>query len=182
MIDAEDVAVGQGQEVADLAIRVVYDGIENGHPAQAGVVADDHLDQVHAIVGTDPLLDHPRPERPLTEHRGRDDAPAAGLGDQERGDLATGQGPDGEVEERALGNGRLVDGVKRLAQVRVMDEDDEGLVRRAGQAPEDLERAIAERRQGRGIRPSQIGGRGRGWGRARRSWRGGRCGRSRVVS
>jgi hypothetical protein len=44
-------------------------------------------------------------------------------------DLAAGQCARREVEERPLGDGCLVDRVERLRQDRVVDEDDEGLVR-----------------------------------------------------
>jgi hypothetical protein len=44
-------------------------------------------------------------------------------------DLAASQRARREVEEWPLGDGCLVDGVEGLRQDRVVDEDDEGLVR-----------------------------------------------------
>ena len=149
MIDAEDMAIGQRQDVADLAIGVVDDGIEDGHRSQPGVVGDDHLDSVGGFVGVDPLLDHALAEWAVAEDGRRNDAPAHRLRDEKGGDLPAGQGAGREVEQRALGDGGLVDGVEGFAESGVVDEDDERLVRRAGQAPEDLERAVVEAGEGR---------------------------------
>jgi hypothetical protein len=74
-----------------------------------------------------------------------DEAPAGCLGDKKGRDLPPGERTLGEIEQRALGERGLVDGVERLGQVRVVDEDDQRLVRGPGQAPEDLQVAVTER-------------------------------------
>ena len=111
MVDTEDVAAGDRQQMAALAIGVVDDGVEDRDPAQAGVVLDDHRHDVLAIVGVDPELDHALTERALPEDGGRHDRPAGHLRHEVGGDLAPGQGAVGEVVERPLAADRLVDGV-----------------------------------------------------------------------
>ena len=145
VIHPEDVTVRHRHQVAALAIGVVGDGIEDGHPAQSRVVADDHRDEVDIAIRVDPLLDHPLAEGAVAQHGRRHETPAGRLGDEERGDLALRERPLGEVEERALGDRGLVDRVERLAQRGVMDQDDQGLVRGSGQAPDDLQGAVAQR-------------------------------------
>ena len=185
VVDAVHVAVRERQEVADLAVGVVDDGIEDGHPPEARIIADDELDPVDRIVGMDPLLDHALAERSVPQDRRWHDRPTHGLGDEERRDFPAGERADREVEERSLCDRGLVDGMERLRQVRMVNQHDERLVGGSGQAAEDLERAVAEGRQGSLRRPTAARApaapAGAGVGADDRPLRGG-CGRGRLVS
>jgi hypothetical protein len=98
VVAAVQVTVGDREEMADLAIGVVDDGVENRHLAQPGVVVTTREgDQVHLLVQVNPQLAHAGAERPVAHHRWRDNVPPGGAGDQVRGHLAACQGPGGEV-------------------------------------------------------------------------------------
>ena len=124
MVDTEHVrpAVDR-QQVTALAVRVVHGRIERRDPPQARIVGHDHLDHVDGQIELDVLLDHALAERPVAQHGRRDDAPAERLGHVPRRHLAAGQRPVGEVVERPLAGGRLVDGVDRFGRLGIRAGD-----------------------------------------------------------
>ena len=151
MIDRVEMAAGDRQQVAGLPIGVVEDRVEHRDPAQSQVVAVDHVDDVRLGVGIDPLLEHALAVRSFAEQRGRDDAPPERLRHEVGRDLAPGQRPDREVEQRTLTDRRLPDGeqvaLDELAaeDVRLRpgwpDPHDHRVVRRPDEPAEDLELA-----------------------------------------
>jgi hypothetical protein len=144
MVAPVQVAVGDREQVTDLAVRVVDDGVEDRHLAQAHVViAPGQGDKVHLLVQVDPQLAHARPERPVAHHRRRHYVPAGGAGDHVRGYLAIGQGPGREVPQRPLARDRLVDtgGLGPAAA----DGAKERRVGGVDQAAGDLQRAALEK-------------------------------------
>ena len=118
MVDAVDVTVFGGQQVAALSIGVVGQCIEDADPAQSIVGLDDHLQHVRFGVGLDPQLDHSPPVRAVTQDRRRDDSPACRFREQVRSGFAIGQRADGEVVERPLAAGGLVDSARVVPSIR----------------------------------------------------------------
>ncbi len=132
VVDAVDGAVHAFENVAALAVGVVEDDIEHGHPLQSRVVGVDECDvaAVHVarvqhgqppvrycvdradvdevepvggiFAGVDPALHHPGPERAVAQHCEGDDAPAERLGDEVGRDLASGEGAVREIPQRAF--------------------------------------------------------------------------------
>ena len=152
--------------MAALAVRVVHRRVEDRHPAQPGVVLDDHRDDVDVRVDVDPELERALAERAVAQDRRRDDPPADRLADDVPGrDLAVGQRPVREVVERPLAGGRLVDGldddrVLGSAGRRAGPGTSIALLRRADDPPDDLDLALAqdvERRAPRSITGTAVG-------------------------
>ncbi len=154
MVDAVHVpAAVDRQDVTALAVSVVDGRIEDRHPPQAWVVLVDPADDVDRLVGLDERLDHPVAERTVAQHGGRDDVPAARLGDEVGGDLAAGQRPIGEVVELPLPDGRLMDRLEdswRLTRVGAgkRHRDEQRVVARPDDATDDLDLPVAEDLQG----------------------------------
>ena len=149
-----------------------------------GVVLDDHRHDVDLGVGLDEGLDHPLAERAVAQDRRRHDRPAAGLRDVPGGDLAAGQRPVGEVVERPLAEGRLVDRVEhedRLGsgsgQVRVTRDEHRVVRRRRRSARRSRSRPRAARRASSRGRTRSRPARRRDERRAHRP----RCGSSGAV-
>ena len=138
VVDAVHGAARLDQDVAALAVGVVEDHVEHGHPAQplvvgvrrgrpahrrsrgrrapaarcraarAGAITSTSVRRV-VVDGVDPELHHAGAERPLAQHGRRHDAPAGGLRHREGRDLAAGQGAVREVPQRPFAGDRLVD-------------------------------------------------------------------------
>jgi hypothetical protein len=143
MVASVQVAVGNREQVTDLAVGVVDHRVEGGHLAQPGVVrAAGQGHQVNPVVNLDPQLAHARAERAVPHYRRRDDIPSAGPRDHVGRHLAPGKGPGREVPERALPGHRLVD-ARRLGPAP-LDGAVQGGIRRVNQAPLHLERAALE--------------------------------------
>ncbi len=110
VVAAVQVAVGDGQEMADLPVGVVDHRVEDRHfPQRLVVGAAGERDQVDGLVEVDPELAHARAERAVAHDRGGHEVPAGRPGDDVGGDLAAGQGAVREVPERPLPRDRLVD-------------------------------------------------------------------------
>jgi len=108
VVAAVDVAVAGRQQVPDLAVGVVDDGVEHRHPPDRRVVRPRQRHQVDVRVGLHPQLHHAGPVGAVAVHGGRHDVPAHRLRHRVRGDLAPGQGAVREVPQRALARHRLV--------------------------------------------------------------------------
>ena len=154
MVDRVEMAAGERQQVAGLAVCVVDDGVEGRHAPEAGIVLVDHRHDIGTRVNIDPFLEHALAMRAFAEHRRWHDAPARGLRDEVGGDLAPGQGPDREVEQRALASSRLPDGqqvvgIERSTEVGRgrrcrPDPRHHGVVRRADEPADHLQLAVSQ--------------------------------------
>ena len=110
-------------------------------------------------VGLDERLDHALAERAVAQDRRRDDAPAGRLGHEVGGDLAAGQRAVREVVERALADGRLVDRLDDACAAPAVgagqgDRDEQRVVARPDDPPDDLDLAVAQDLQRRIARSS----------------------------
>jgi S-formylglutathione hydrolase FrmB len=98
MVAPVQVPVRDGEQVPDLAVRVVDHGVEHRHLAQPRVVgAPCERDQVDGRIRLDPQLAHARPVRPVPHHGRRHDVPPGGSRYGVGGHLAPRQGPGGKV-------------------------------------------------------------------------------------
>ena len=166
VVDAEPVAVGHGEHVPALAVRVVHDDVEHGHPPErrrvlvhqghrpvllvdrlehgqprralgVGVLGRHQVDRVLLRVDVLPPLEHAASERSVAHPRRRDDTPAERLGHQVRRDLTVGEGAVREVPQRPLAlDGLVDDGLP-------VEVGEEGRVRRFPDARPDRDRPVA---------------------------------------
>src|SRR5437764_1892273 len=111
IVDAPDVILAIDQAVTALAVGVVDDDVEGGHPAKVFGASGHQRKVMLAEVGDDELLHRPRSQWSVSPIEGEGyDLPAERLADQVGSNFALAQRAVGEVVQWHFARARLVDG------------------------------------------------------------------------
>src|SRR5690606_11424941 len=144
VVDGPDPGVvGLAEQVADLAVGVVGQDVQEGYRPQAGVGGDDEGTGIPLQVLFEETLGGAGAERAVGEDRLGDDAQAEALRKPVTGHFTAGQCPMGEVPQRPLASLRLVHPRPALSVA-----GEEGGVGGAGEQPIDRHQVETRRRGG----------------------------------
>jgi hypothetical protein len=152
VVDHVDPSVLAEEAVPGLAVGVVDDEVEHRDPTELLGEPLGEREVVLLGVRRDEQLDGSDAERTVAEDGRRHVRPSERARDEVGGDLPGAQRALGEVPERGLAATRLVDGERLLTRIGP-GADQERVVRRVGEAPEQLE--VADGDGGRDVRLRQ---------------------------